>query len=172
MRRLLNRPVIAVIFLCVAAAVLGWTWHSRNGHTLTLTTATVKHGDLITTISATGTIEPIEVVDVGAQVAGLIKAFGKDKNGNTVDYGSIVEEDTVLANIDDSVYAADLALARAQVEQDRAGELSADASLQQLKAKLAQTEADWNRAQELSRSKLLATADFDTYKANYEIAKA
>jgi HlyD family secretion protein len=172
MRRLLNRPVIAVILFCVTAAVLGWTWHSRNGHTLTLTTTTVKHGDLITTISATGTIEPIEVVDVGAQVAGLIKAFGRDKNGNTVDYGSIVEENTVLANIDDSVYAADLALARAQVEQDKAGELSAAASLEQLKAKLAQAEADWNRAQELSRSKLLATADFDTYKANYEIAKA
>ena len=58
------------------------------------------------------------------------------------------------------------------MEQDKAGELSADASLQQVKAKLIQTEAEWNRAQELSRSKLLATADFDTYKANYEIAKA
>lgn len=172
MRRFLKRPVIAAVLVVVAAAVLGWTWHSRNGHTFTLTTATVKHGDLTTTISATGTIEPIEVVDVGAQVAGLIKAFGKDKNGNTIDYGSIVEEGTVLANIDDSVYAADLALARAQVEQDKAGELSAAASLEQLKAKLAQTEADWNRAQELSRSHLLATSDFDTYKANYEVAKA
>jgi HlyD family secretion protein len=137
-----------------------------------LATATVKHGDLVTTISATGTLEPIEVVDVGAQVAGLIKAFGKGKDGKTIDYGSIVQEGTVLANIDDSVYAADLALARAQVEQDKAGELSAAASFQQMKAKLTQTEAEWNRAQELSRSKLLATADFDTYKANYEIAKA
>jgi HlyD family secretion protein len=172
MRRLLSRPVIAICLLVIIAAVLGWTWHSRNGHSLTLTTATVKHGDLVTTISATGTLEPIEVVDVGAQVAGLIKAFGKDKNGNTVDYGSTVEEGTVLANIDDSVYAADLALARAQVEQDKAGELSAAASLQQMKAKLTQTEAEWNRAQELSRSKLLATADFDTYKANFEIARA
>jgi HlyD family secretion protein len=171
-RRLANRSVIAAAVLGLAAVVLGWTWHSRNGHTLLLTTAAAKHGDLTATISATGTIEPIEVIDVGAQVAGLIKAFGKDKSGSTVDYGSVVEEGTVLANIDDSVYAADLALARAQVEQDKAAELSAAATLEQIKAKLIQTEAEWKRAQELSSSKLISAADFDTYKANYEIAKA
>src|SRR5689334_3098175 len=127
--RLLNRFVIAAALLGLAAVALGLGRHMHNGHTLRLTTVAVKHGDLTATISATGTIEPIEVIDVGAQVAGLIKAFGKDKNGNTIDYGSIVEEDTVLANIDDSVYAADLALARAQVEQDKAAELSAAANL-------------------------------------------
>ena len=171
-QRLSTRLIVAASLMCAAAVVLGWTWHARNGHGVLLNATTVKHGDLVTTISATGTIEPIEVVDVGAQVAGLIKAFGVDKNGKPVDYGSIVEEGTILAKIDDSVYAADLALARAQVEQDKAGELSAAASLEQLKAKLAQTEADWNRARELNNSKLLATSDYDSYKANYEVAKA
>src|SRR6266403_1030829 len=161
--------ICAAIFV---VAVGTWWAHARNDPKLSFRFAAVKRGDLVATISATGTIEPVEVVDVGAQVAGLILSFGKDKNGNSIDYGSIIEEGTVLARIDDSVYAADFALARAQVEQDKAGELSADASLQQVKAKLIQTEAEWNRAQELSRSKLLATADFDTYKANYEIAKA
>src|SRR5881392_4129263 len=131
-RHMFKRSIIAAAVLGLAAVALGWSWHSRNGHTLLLTTAAVKHGGLTATISATGTIEPIEVIDVGAQVAGLIKAFGKDKSGNTIDYGSVIEEGTILANIDDSVYAADLALARAQVEQDKAGELSALASLQQM----------------------------------------
>ena len=171
-RRWFSRSLIVAALLGLAAAVLGWSWRARSGPALLFTTATVTHGDLTATISATGTIEPIEVIDVGAQVAGLIKAFGKDKNGDTIDYGSVVEEGTILANIDDSVYAADLALARAQVEQDKAGELSAAASLQQLRAKLTQAEADWNRAQELGRSKLIATADVDSYRANYEIAKA
>ena len=170
--RVFKGALAVLVLVVLAAAVIGWGWHSRNGHAVALATIPVRHGDLTATISATGTIEPIEVVDVGAQVAGLIKAFGKDKNGNTIDYGSVVEEGTVLANIDDSVYAADLALARAQVEQDKAGELSAAASLEQIKAKLIQTEAEWKRAQELSNSKLISTADYDTYKANYEIAKA
>src|SRR5205823_5954069 len=119
-----------------------------------------------------GTIEPVEVIGVGAQVAGLIRSFGKDKDGNPIDYGSIVEEGTILARNDDSVYAADLSLAKAQVEQDQAGELRAAADLQQMKAKATQAEADWKRAQELSRSKLISQADNDSYRANYESARA
>jgi HlyD family secretion protein len=135
-QRLLSKPVIASGLVALAIAVIGWTLHSRNGHKVLFNTAAVKRADLAATISATGTIEPVEVVDVGAQVAGLILSFGKDKDGRTIDYGSIVEEGTVLAKIDDSVYAADRALARAQVEQEKAGEL------QQMKAKLVQTEAE------------------------------
>ena len=40
--------------------------------------STIRRGDLRSTINATGTIEPEEVVDVGAQVAGLIQSFGVD----------------------------------------------------------------------------------------------
>src|SRR5436305_2221970 len=124
-RRLLTGPAIAIGLAALAIAVIGWTWHSRGGHHTVFSTAPVKRGDLVATISATGTIEPVEVVDVGAQVAGQIISFGKDKEGKTIDYGSTVEEGTILAQIDDSVYAADVALAKAQLEQDKAGEVSA-----------------------------------------------
>jgi len=132
----------------------------------------VKRGELAATISATGTIEPVEVVDVGAQVAGRISSFGAAKDGKMVDYGSVVEEGAMLAKIDESVYAADLAVAGAQMEQDKAGEMSAGAALEQTKAKFVQAEAEWKRGQELSRSQLLAAAEFDSYKANFEVAKA
>jgi HlyD family secretion protein len=135
-------------------------------------TAVVKRGDVTATISASGTIEPEEVVDVGAQVAGLIKSFGTDIDGRKIDYGSVIEEGAVLAKIDESVYAADLAVANAQMERDKAGELSAAANLDQMKAKLIQAEAEWKRSQELSNSKLLATVDYDTARANYETSKA
>lgn len=134
--------------------------------------AAVKRGEVAASISASGTIEPEEVVDVGAQVAGLIKSFGTDINGKTIDYGSVIEEGAVLAKIDESVYAADLAVAKAQMEQDKAGELSAAANLDQMKAKLVQADAEWKRSQELSNSKLLARVDYDTAQANFEVAKA
>ena len=54
-----------------------------------------------------------------------------------------MEEGTVLAKIDDSVYAAELAVAQAQFEQTKAGELSAAANLEQTKAKVVQAEAEW-----------------------------
>jgi HlyD family secretion protein len=171
MNRFLKILIAGVIAVAVLAAGIWW-WHARNSSQLSFRTAFVKRGDVESTINASGTIEPMEVVDVGAQVAGRIKSFGTDIEGKTVDYGSVVENGAVLAKIDDSVYAADLAVAKAQVEQAAAGELSAAANLEQMKAKLVQAEAEWKRTEALYGSKLIAQVDYDTAKANFEVAKS
>jgi HlyD family secretion protein len=168
----LKATVSAVTVIVLVAGIGTWQWRARAGHKPAFREAAVKRGDLYVTITATGTVEPEEVVDVGAQVAGQINEFGKDKNGKTIDYGSIVEDGVVLAKIDDRLYAADVALYKAQLDQDKAGEVRAEADLAQMKAKLIQAEADWNRAQKLGPSEALAPTTYDSYKANYEIAKA
>src|SRR6266850_7808324 len=99
MERSQKIPVIAVGILALVGAVAVWGWRARNGHKWIFRTVPVSRGDLVATISATGTVEPEEVVDVGAQVAGQITSFGKDPAGKTIDYGSPVEEGTVLARI-------------------------------------------------------------------------
>jgi HlyD family secretion protein len=147
-------------------------WRSGNGSSISFTTALLKHGDVVATITATGTIEPLEVVDVGAQVAGRIQAFGNDIAGKQVDYRSVVAEGALLAKIDESVYSADLAVAKAQLDQEKAGELSAQASLDQAKARFIQSESDWRRAVALDSQKLSSTADFETAKVNHEVARA
>jgi HlyD family secretion protein len=135
-------------------------------------TATVKRGDLLVAISATGTVVPEEVIDVGAQIAGQIVSFGKDAAGRSVDYGSAIEEGTVLAKIDDSLYAADAAQAEAQVQSGKAALQRAEADLSQLRAKRHQAERDWQRAQKLGPSEALAEATFDAYRSAYETAAA
>ncbi len=134
--------------------------------------AEVKRGDIIATISASGVVEPEEVVDVGAQVAGRIVAFGKDKNGNQVDYGSEVEKGTILANIDDLLYSAEVEMTSAQLAQAKASQMRAEADLQQMLAKLEQARRDWERAQKLGPSEALSAAAYDSYKAAYETAQA
>ena len=165
MQRFLKIPVAAAV---IVVAMLGtgiWWWHARGNSRLSFLTATVKRGDIAATISSSGTIEPSETVDVGAQVAGRITTFGTDINGKTIDYNSVVEQGAMLAKIDDSVYAADLSVAKA-------GELTAAANVEQMKAKLVQAAAEWKRAQVLYGSKLLAQVDYDTDEANYEVAKS
>src|SRR5436309_13401549 len=115
MQRLLKKTPVLIGIILLAGGVGGWQWHRRSEHGVVFTTATVKRGDLVATISATGTIEPVEVVDVGAQVAGRISSFGTDIDGKIIDYRSVVEAGAVLAKIDESVYAADLAVANAQM---------------------------------------------------------
>jgi HlyD family secretion protein len=165
MQRSLKMRLALLGIVLLAAAGVGWITLGLNTNKLSLATVRVKRGDVAATISAAGTIEPIEVVDVGAQVAGRISVFGVGKDGKTLDYGSVVEQGALLVKIDDSVYAADLSVAKA-------GQLSAAASLEQMTAKLDQAAADWKRAQELYKSKLISEVDFDTAKANYEVAKA
>ncbi len=158
MKRLSKTTIIVIVALGLIGIVVWRSCHSANGQAASYSTAEVKRGSLVITISATGTVEPEEVVDVGAQVAGIIYYFGKDKDGNSIDYGSVVEEGTVLAKIDDSLYAADVALATAQ--------------LQDANAKQYQAERDWARAQKLGPSEALAESSYDAYKSAYDIAKA
>jgi HlyD family secretion protein len=133
----------------------------------TFRTATVTRGNLAATIAATGTIEPEEVVDVDAQVVGRIARFGADPHasGKLIDFGSLVEEGTLLAQIDDAMYAA-------KVEQARLGCVRADAELTQAKAKLGLAKAEWQRAQDQIKGKSISTSDLDVAKCTCEVAQA
>ncbi len=132
-----------------------------------LKTSPVTRGDLVTSISATGTIEPEEVVDVGRQVNGPIVKLGDDPKSpdKMVGWDSTVEKDQILAQIDDTLY-------RAKVDEDK-GKLDQDkAQLVQNQAKLDQAQKDWVRAQKLILTKSIADLDYDTAKMTFEMAKA
>src|SRR5437764_1591356 len=110
--------VLLVVVVLLAAGGGAWYWFGSGPPTPQFRTAAVSRGDLLAGISATGTLEPEEVIDIGAQVAGQIDHFGADPHnpGKTVDYGTEVEEGTMLAHIDDALYAADVDSARAGLE--------------------------------------------------------
>lgn len=172
----MKRPVQKIAITLIVIALIGLTvaWYrSRDDEAATaFQTVPVTRGDLLVTISATGTVEPEEVVDVGAQVAGQILSFGKDIAGHSVDYGSHVAAGTVLARIDDSLYVAELTNVQAQVLAAQAGLKRAEADLMQYKAKLHQAEQDWRRAQKIGPSEALAQVTYDAYRSGYETAKA
>jgi HlyD family secretion protein len=175
------RLILAIVIVIglVACCAAYYTVYVTAEPTMGFKTVAVEHGDLIDTIKATGTVEPEEVVDVGAQVMGRIKDFGLDPSDpegkKRIDYCSTVHEGTVLAYIDDSMY-------KAQWEQAQATTLRAKADVLQFKAKLLQTERDRKRAEELRSIddipgtdrpiKGIAESDYDLAVANHEMAKA
>jgi HlyD family secretion protein len=166
--------LLLVVFAVVGGVGYGY-WARANTRPASFRTAPIHRGELQVTISATGTVEPEEVVDIGAQVAGQIKSLGQDPQDSqrTVDYGSAVEEGTVLARVDEALYASDVDQATAGVEQAKANQQRAEADLQQLRAKLRQAERDWQRAQVMRRSPgTITDADYDMYQANYETAQS
>jgi HlyD family secretion protein len=170
---MLKRLVVLVVLL--GGAGYGY-WHVY-GHverTSTFLTAAVDKGDILTTINATGTIEPEEVIDIGAQVQGMITEFGRDPNNPSapIDYGSRVEKGTVLARIDESVYKAAVKQATANLRQLQASVHQAEAYLRSLRSKQKQTRRDWERVQKLEPTKALSSMDVDTAMNAYETADA
>lgn len=172
MKKWIKRMVVVIVVLGAVGTTAAWYLRRENGQTVTFETAKVTRGNLLVSIGASGTLEPEEVVDVGAQISGRILSFGKGTDGKSVDYGSVVAQDAVVAKIDDSLYQADAAQAEAQVASAKAGVQRAEADMGQLKAKLLCAQRDWERAKRLGPSEALAQAAYDGYESAYETAKA
>src|SRR5690349_6552073 len=88
------KKIVAVVILLALLGGTGyWYWKAHGSPQVSFQFAEVKRGSLVATVGATGTLQPQEVVDVGAQVAGPIQFLGKDPNTHSqiVDWGSEVE---------------------------------------------------------------------------------
>lgn len=147
MRRVYLYSAIVVV-VAIGAFFL---WPSSSASTASYRTEAVSRGSVAQAISANGTLKPVKVVNVGAQISGRIAALHADFNDNVV-------EGQTLAELDDSLLKAQLAQSEAQLA-------SAEAQL-----KLA--EVNDARARNLASRGAGAKADADTAAANLGIAQA
>ena len=174
-----------VIILAILAGAGYWGYkfffksESVGSAKIEFRTEAVAVKDVQRTISATGTVEPEELVNVGAQVNGKIMSFGKDADGKTVDYGSRVKAGMILAQIDDVTYKAELQSVEAQLKQAEASIASAEAAIQSADAIMAEAQANeilaaenWKRAEKLFPQGSMTLSDYDSYKAAFNTSKA
>ncbi|HEV8071444.1 MAG TPA: efflux RND transporter periplasmic adaptor subunit [Planctomycetaceae bacterium] len=150
----------------VIAVGAAWYVHETADQPSTFRTVSVERGNLLATINATAVIEAEEVVDVGAQIAGMVQAFGHDLKdpSKNIDYGSHVEVGTVLAQIDPALYKASLHQAQANLDNSLA-------MLEQAKTNLKLSQLNWDRAQTLHERKVMTQADYDSSQADLETKK-
>ncbi len=163
----MKKLLFAIAVLWGGGALALWYYNEGRGQHFAYRAVKVSRGDLLATINATGTIEPEEVVDVGAQIAGEIREFGKDPRdpAKSISYGTPVEQGTVLARIADSLF-------KARVDQNKASLLRAQAEVQQAEAKIRQTDRELDRVKKLQNRNFAAAAEYDTALANHETAVA
>ncbi|MBO4647296.1 MAG: efflux RND transporter periplasmic adaptor subunit [Lentisphaeria bacterium] len=169
LRLLLGLIILAAV---VALAVYAYRKYSGPKDRVVFRTDTIRKSDLMRSITATGTVEPEELVNVGAQVQGMITEFGPDSKGKPVDYGSIVKEGGVLARIDDSLYAAELKSAQASQLQAKAAINSANSNIQQAKARLELAGLNLKRAKQLRPTNAIAQNTYDEALADHDVATA
>lgn len=124
----------------------------------TFTTSRVTRGDIIRTVSATGTVNPVAMVLIGTQVSGTIKHI-------YVDFNSPVKKGQVIAEIDPSLFEA-------QVEQAKANVLAAQANLKKAEAMLSDAARALQRNRTLFAKELIARSELDASETNYQTALA
>lgn len=186
-RRRLDFSELLVIFrtvktfltwgLVLAALIGGGAWYvlsssEQGSGKKILQTAAVTRGDFVSKVQATGTLEPQELVDVGAQVTGEIKEFGTDTEGRRVDYGSEVKEGQLLARIDDTIVELDIRRGEASVAQAKAQIAQAKASISQSQANKNKADRDLERAKKLGVGDALSQMSYDQYVTAAETAAA
>jgi macrolide-specific efflux system membrane fusion protein len=108
---------MGAIALLVSVLILaGLLWRSvfyDEEAEIVYTTELVARGDIENLVTATGTLQPQDYVDVGAQVSGQLKKLH-------VEVGSEVKAGDLLAEIDATVYAAKVDATRAQLRNQQA----------------------------------------------------
>lgn len=150
------------IFLFLAAAGGGgwfaWRKWGRQEKVATYRTVKIERGDVAQIVRATGTVQPVKLVQVGTQVNGIVQKL-------YVDFNSRVKAGDVVARIDPSVYQANLSQSEANLTRSQA-------AVDEARAGLLKASNDLARATGLATNQMISSADFDTAVANAASAGA
>ncbi|MCG6976065.1 MAG: efflux RND transporter periplasmic adaptor subunit [Acidiferrobacterales bacterium] len=159
---LLNRDrrwVVVIAALVILAMAVGTVWYIKRGSGSALfKTAEITRGDLTVIVTATGTLEPVNQVDVGVELSGLIRTVEADVN-------DIVKKGQVLARLDTERLTA-------RVVETRAAYDAAKAKLEEARTTLLENKQKYQRLKGLAEKQLYSQQDIDTARATYERAIA
>jgi len=152
------KKLLVAGILILAIIVSAFILLRGNGSKPQFGTEKVSRGDIVMTVTSTGTVNPVTTVLVGTQVSGTIKEI-------YVDFNSPVRKGQLIARIDPSLFDA-------QVNQARANVFSARANLEKAEATLIDAKRTMDRNKELFSKNLVARSDLDTAETNHETASA
>ncbi|KJV30231.1 efflux RND transporter periplasmic adaptor subunit [Pantoea sp. SM3] len=151
-----KRLVVAIALLAII--ILVWAYHSAQPKPNPLVTAVVRQGNIENVIAATGKMDAIERVNVGAQVSGQVKKL-YIKAGDNVSKGELIAE------IDDQPQRSDLRNAQAALSV-------AQADLETREATLVRQDAQFKRLQQMIKANLVSRQDFDEAAEAWSTARA
>ena len=146
-----NKKVWIAVGL-VAVAIIAYLMFSggKKKETISMETAKAEIASIHTSITATGTIEPVTSVTVGTQVSGIVSHL-------YVDYNSIVKKGQVIAELDRTNLISELTAQKA--------------SLASAQSSLNYQQSNFERYKTLFDKGLVSADEFESARLQYEQAK-
>lgn len=143
---------VVIVVTVLGIVFLGYAYFSgTTASEIKVETMKAKIGNVITTVTATGTIEPITQVEVGTQVSGVVEKI-------YVDYNSVVKQGQLIAELDKTNLNA--AVVQAQASYNSA--INEQKYLQTV----------FSRQKTLFDSKVISKSDYDEALYNFNNAKS
>ena len=154
--------VLKMLLFGAAAAGIAWgVWYvyfRDGGAEYVYRTQPVTRGSISATVSATGSVNPVEMVDVGTQVSGTIKEI-------YVDYNSRVTKGQLVAMLDTDML-------QSRVDEVKASLALAQARVTSAKASAADADRTFRRNKELWSRNLIARSELDAAETKLSLARA
>lgn len=141
-----------IIGIILVAAIFGVYQFTKGNDVVPIAakTITAKKANVTTSVTSTGTIEPITQVDVGTQVSGVVKKI-------YVDYNSIVKAGQLIAELDKTNL--------------RAAKIQAQAAYDNAVSQRNYMKTIYDRQKILYDNQVISKSDFDEAQYNYQTAK-
>lgn len=141
----------AALFLLLTMIFAGvWYFASRTSTAVQYKTAAVTRGDLTVAVTATGTVQPVNQVDVGTEISGTIRTV-------EVDYNDRVKVGQVLAQIDTEKLQAQVSQSQSTLESTQAKLADAQATVAEARDNLER----FKRVREMSGGQVPSQKEFD-----------
>ena len=144
MKTSIQTPALGLLCCALLASCGG------KDYKVTYSTEQVHKGDISTSITATGTIEPVTEVEVGTQVSGIIDKI-------YVDFNSEVKKGQLIAELDKTNLKSRLA--------------SANAQLTSAKNEMEYQRNNFNRMKELHDKQYISDDEFESARLSYDKAR-
>src|SRR4051794_2256424 len=139
MRKPVRRVITLVAVIAAALLIAGLVFRGRASDDREYVTVPATSGSIRTVVNATGTVQPVVTVQVGAQISGQVQEI-------YADFNTIVKHGQLIARIDPRNFQAQETNAEAKVEAARSGVSNAEAQRDTAIADVASARAGLNEA--------------------------
>ena len=148
---------IASLVLSLAAGIIYYVRVDVSAAPTRLTFDSVSRGDVVATVEATGTLQPLDTVQVGTQVSGTIASIGTDFN-------ELVKRGQILATLDPAIY-------KTQIDQAKATVIRLQSDVERAQVQYEDAALKLKRAEQLAAEQLLAQQEVDTARSTMRVAQ-
>lgn len=150
-------PWIVALCVLVAAGIVYYVRVDVSAAPTQLTFDAVSRGDVVATVEATGTLQPLDTVQVGTQVSGTIASLGTDFN-------QLVTRGQILATLDQALFVT-------QIDQAKATVIRLQSDVERTQVQYEDALLKLKRAEQLAAAQLLAQQEVDTARSTARVAQ-